>query len=85
MLIALSFAAAGLFGWDKAQSRSGGRRIPERTLLLLALLGGTPGAYAGRWLFRHKTRKQPFVARLHLIAVGQGVLLVVALGRGWLG
>ncbi|MFX7804552.1 DUF1294 domain-containing protein, partial [Acinetobacter baumannii] len=56
-------------------TRRGARRIPERTLLLLALIGGTPGAYAGRWLFRHKTRKQPFVGRLHAIAVVQAGLL----------
>lgn len=65
-----------LFALDKFRAaRRTGPRISERTLLLLALLGGTPGAYAGRWLFRHKTRKQPFVARLHLIAVGQVALL----------
>jgi uncharacterized membrane protein YsdA (DUF1294 family) len=52
------------------------RRIAESTLLTLALLGGTPGAYAGRALFRHKTRKQPFSRRLHTIAVVQGVLVV---------
>ena len=40
----------------------------------LVLIGGTPGAYAGRALFRHKTRKQPFSARLHTIAVFQIVL-----------
>ena len=65
-----------LFALDKSRStRRGARRVPERTLLLLALIGGTPGAYAGRWLFRHKTRKQPFVGRLHAIAVVQVGLL----------
>jgi uncharacterized membrane protein YsdA (DUF1294 family) len=52
------------------------RRIAESTLLTLALLGGTPGTYAGRALFRHKTRKQPFSRRLHTIAVVQGVIAV---------
>ncbi|ODS99888.1 MAG: hypothetical protein ABS49_07085 [Erythrobacter sp. SCN 62-14] len=33
--------------------------------------GGIGGAYAGRALFRHKTRKQPFSAQLHLIACAQ--------------
>ncbi|MBC2669324.1 DUF1294 domain-containing protein [Novosphingobium piscinae] len=83
---ALSLLTLFLFALDKTRAaRRSGRRIPERTLLLCAALGGTPGAYAGRWLLRHKTRKQPFVARLHLIAAGQAVLLAVALGRGWPG
>jgi len=72
-----------LFALDKSRStRCGAARIPERTLLLLALIGGTPGAYAGRWLFRHKTRKQPFVARLHAIAGLQAALLGVWLVWG---
>ena len=49
-----------------------------------AFLGGSPGAYAGRALFRHKTRKQPSSDRLHLVAILQGVALAVA-GGWWLG
>lgn len=56
-------------------------RIPERTLLLLALAGGSPGAFHARARFRHKTRKQPFVNNLRLIAALQVGLL---LGLGWL-
>ena len=70
--LALNFFTLVLFALDKSRAaRRNARRIPERTLLLLALLGGTPGSYAGRWLFRHKTRKQPFVGRLHAIAALQ--------------
>jgi uncharacterized membrane protein YsdA (DUF1294 family) len=36
--------------------------------LNLALIGGIGGAYAGRALFRHKTRKQPFSTHLHMVA-----------------
>ena len=60
-------------------SIAGGRRISEGSLLLLALLGGTPGAFAARHMFRHKTRKQPFATILWLIALIQiGVL------AGWI-
>lgn len=73
-----SFAA---FAFDKALARRGAWRVRESTLLTLALLGGTPGAYAGRAVFRHKTRKQPFSNQLHAITILQAVSLC-ALG-GW--
>ena len=59
-LIALNFAAFAAFGIDKSHAENNRRRIRESTLLTLAMFGGTPGAYAGRSMFRHKTRKQPF-------------------------
>jgi uncharacterized membrane protein YsdA (DUF1294 family) len=73
-LTALSLAnliAFTLFGLDKRQARLGLRRLPERTLLLWALAGGTAGAFLGRHVFRHKTRKQPFSRLLWLIAIAQ--------------
>ena len=49
--------------------------MSEATLLKLALFGGLLGAYAGRSLFRHKTRKQPFNGRLQNITMVQLVAL----------
>lgn len=59
-LIAVNFLAFAAFGIDKARAENGRRRTAETDLLMLALIGGTAGAYAGRYLFRHKTRKQTF-------------------------
>ena len=70
-----------LFGLDKMKARAGARRIAESTLLGLALLGGTPGAYAGRAVFRHKTRKQPFSRELRMIAGLQVAALAGGIGR----
>lgn len=70
-LIAVNFLAFAAFGIDKARAETGAWRISEGTLLRLAFFGGTPGAYAGRAIFRHKTRKQPFSGQLHAIAVLQ--------------
>ena len=67
-LIALNFFTFAAFGIDKARAEARAWRISEGTLLRLAFLGGTVGAYAGRALFRHKTRKQPFSGQLHTIA-----------------
>ena len=80
-LIAINFFAFAAFGIDKARAEAGARRIRESTLLWLALLGGTAGAYAGRSLFQHKTRKQPFNGQLFQIAVLQ--MLLLGGGIGW--
>jgi uncharacterized membrane protein YsdA (DUF1294 family) len=62
------------YAWDKRQAGRGGSRVPERTLHLLALLGGWPGALLGRHVLRHKTRKPGFtlltwtIVLLHLAA-----------------
>jgi uncharacterized membrane protein YsdA (DUF1294 family) len=75
---AVCFAA---FVHDKRQARLQGWRVSERTLLLLALAGGTPAAYAARHFVRHKTRKQPFVGMLHLIALLQVAAIIAAILR----
>ena len=79
-IIAINFIAFAAFGIDKAKAEAGRWRISEATLLLFALLGGTLGAYAGRRLFRHKTRKQPFGSQLFTIAVLQMLALGALLG-----
>jgi uncharacterized membrane protein YsdA (DUF1294 family) len=68
------------FWQDKQRAVAGERRIPEAHLLGLALIGGSPGAFAARHMFRHKTRKQPFSTWLFLIlAVQAGALIGLAL------
>ena len=81
-LIALNFTTFAAFGIDKAKAEAGKRRIAESTLLLLAFVGGTPGAYAGRAAFRHKTRKQPFTRELHTVAAMQ--VTAIGLALGWI-
>ncbi len=49
-----------LMGIDKRRAMRGAWRIPERTLFLAAVLGGTPGVIAGMRAFRHKTRHWQF-------------------------
>jgi uncharacterized membrane protein YsdA (DUF1294 family) len=70
-----------LFGLDKIRAEGDGWRVSEGTLLTWALLGGSIGAYAGRALFRHKTRKQPFSSHLHRTAIVQAFAAVLA--GGW--
>jgi uncharacterized membrane protein YsdA (DUF1294 family) len=73
-----------LFGIDKLRAEAGAWRVSESTLLGWAFVGGSIGAYAGRWVFRHKTRKVPFVQTLHQIAAGQALVCAVGVGY-WLG
>lgn len=46
-LIIINIAAWIMYGLDKWKAKSGAWRIPERTLLLTALAGGSVGALAG--------------------------------------
>ena len=55
-LAVMNLAAFGAYGADKRRARCGSWRIPERTLFLLPLLGGSVGALLGMHVFRHKTR-----------------------------
>lgn len=80
-LIAINIVAFAAFGIDKSLAENGKRRIAEDTLLFYAFIGGSPGAYAGRSLFRHKTRKQPFSNNLFGIVVLQ--IMVVGGLIGW--
>ncbi|HEX7874692.1 MAG TPA: DUF1294 domain-containing protein [Sphingobium sp.] len=81
LLLAVNLCCFLCFQHDKQRAVHKGRRVPERDLLMLALIGGTPAAFAARHLLRHKTRKQPFSTWLWLIAALQcaGLLAWVAL------
>lgn len=63
-LLAINGIAFGAFWLDKLRARQGTWRVPEKTLLTLALVGGSVGALIGQQALRHKTRKQPFRAWL---------------------
>ena len=71
--LVINAAAFVAFAVDKRRATLGEYRIPERTLLMLALMGGTPAAFLAQKLLSHKTRKEPFRTYLLLIAVGQFV------------
>lgn len=75
-LVLINLFTAVLFQRDKRQSETGGWRIPENTLLGLAVLGGSAGAKWAQYKYRHKTRKQPFALILNTILIAQTVLVV---------
>lgn len=57
----LSLVTFLLYAVDKSAARRGERRIPERTLHLMALCGGWPGAALAQQRVRHKTAKKSFL------------------------
>ena len=56
---------------DKHKARRKAWRTPEATLLLLAAIGGSVGAWAAMQLFRHKTNHPQFYIGVPLIFVVQ--------------
>ena len=66
-LLLVNAAAFILMRLDKEKARRGRWRIPEATLLGIAAIGGSAGALAGMYAFRHKTRHKKFSVGLPLL------------------
>ncbi len=75
-LAAVNLATIVFYALDTRRAAAGSPRIPEQTLHLLALLGGTPAALIARPTFHHKTRKLPFTALLLAILALQITLML---------
>lgn len=83
-ILGINVIAFLAFGWDKRCAERRMRRIPENTLLGLALFGGAAGAVLGQQLFRHKTRKQPFAALLWCAVVINALAAMMILRLDWI-
>jgi uncharacterized membrane protein YsdA (DUF1294 family) len=82
LLLANVLAYAALAA-DRRRVRAGQEGLPQRTLLVLAAVGGWPGAKLAQWRLRHRPGRWPFRLALNLIAAGQVaavVLLTTPLG-----
>ena len=75
-LAAVNLVTFTVYGVDKAKAKRGAWRVPEKTLFLLPLLGGSVGALLGMLVFRHKTRHWYFVWGIPLILLAQIALAV---------
>ena len=65
-----------IYGADKRRARKGKWRVPEKTLFLLPLLGGSIGALLGMRVFHHKTKHWYFVWGIPAILLAQIALAV---------
>ena len=70
-----------VYGADKRRARKGKWRVPEKTLFLLPLLGGSVGALLGMRVFHHKTKHWYFVWGVPAILLAQLALAVWLLTR----
>ena len=75
-LLAINILTFVVFGVDKYKAIKKQYRVPEETLFLLAVMGGSAGALAGMFMFRHKTRKWYFRIGIPCIWAVQILLLI---------
>lgn len=80
-LIIINLIAFALYGTDKSKAKRGKWRISEKTLIGIALIGGSVGAFLGMHAFRHKTRHWYFRYGLPAIFLAQVVLLAFIRNR----
>ena len=73
--IIISLVTFFLFAEDKRRAKKKKWRIPEKVLFVLAAIGGSVGAIAGMWIFRHKTKHWYFKFGMPIIILLQAVLV----------
>ena len=78
-LLAINIASFFLYGIDKYKAKKGRWRISEATLLMMAVIGGSIGAWAGMRLWHHKTMHKKFEYGIPIIIILQVALAVYLL------
>jgi uncharacterized membrane protein YsdA (DUF1294 family) len=75
-LLAVNLVAVVFYGWDKLAAKMAVTRVPERSLQLLAVAGGTVGAFVAQRVFHHKTSKTGFQFWFWIIVALQAAIVV---------
>ena len=65
-ILIMSIIGFVTMGVDKRKAIKRGWRIPERTLILIAFIGGALGSFLGMYIFRHKTKHIKFIILIPL-------------------
>ena len=81
-LALISIIAAGLTVYDKSAAKSGSPRVRERTLLLVAVLGGSAAMFITMRIIRHKTRRMKFMLGIPIIIIIQAAAIVISAKGG---
>ena len=77
-LLTINLLTFVTYGIDKYKARHKHWRVREASLLLLAVLGGSPAALLAMHLFRHKTQHNNFRYGVPAILIAQVLLVVLA-------
>ena len=80
-LVVINVVAFVVYGVDKYKAKRGRWRTPEATLLGLAAIGGSIGAWLGMKVWHHKTMHKKFQYGVPLILIAQIALVVAFLLR----
>ena len=83
IFIILNLISFITYGVDKHKAVKNKWRIPESTLILLALIGGAVGAILGMKVFRHKTKHPKFYIGVPLILVLHIVIVALFIYLTW--
>ena len=75
-LAVINVVAFFMYGIDKWKAKKSKWRIPEATLLLLAVIGGSIGAWLGMKVWHHKTLHKKFRYGIPLILIAQVALVI---------
>ena len=75
-LLAVNITTFLVYGIDKYKAKKERWRISEATLLLMAVIGGSIGAWAGMRLWHHKTMHKKFKYGIPIIIIMQVSLVV---------
>ena len=75
-LLAVNITSFLLYGIDKYKAKKGRWRISEATLLLMAVIGGSIGAWVGMRIWHHKTMHKKFKYGIPVIIIFQVALAV---------
>ena len=78
-IVIVNIAAFCLYGIDKSAAIKQKQRIPNRVLLLIAAFGGSIGALAGMYTFRHKTKKWYYTFTVPVMLILQIAAVVLFL------
>ena len=68
---------------DKIKAQNGYWRIPEGTLIMIAILGGAIGDLIGMYTFRHKTKKMKFTIGIPTIMILQIIIVIMTVFDLW--
>ena len=78
-LVLINIVTFCMFGMDKSAAVKQKQRIPNKVLLCMAAIGGSIGALAGMYTFRHKTKKWYYTITVPVILILQIALAIVLL------